>query len=216
MASNNHAEKLGVETTKKLYMSRDTDDDADWTIVSNNNRQSQKSKVFKVHSLIVKHKSNVLMTMMTGDFIEKKNKMIHLNYFTTMAVQYFIKFMYCFDLDHDDNLDLETLKELIEMGDKYNVPDLKKAASKSMEKFFSKDNIFEILDCKILHQADALERKACFKFIINNFEVAQLKKDGIFEKHPDLAVMCLDLLAESRSIDITDICRNVLTKKKQM
>ena len=185
----NYAQMLGVEATKNMFTNIDTDEDADWTIISKNGMK------FKCHSHVVKHKSDVLLRMMTSDFKDKKNKTIHMKDFSTRAVQFFLKFMYCYELDNKDkNLDLKTLKELIRMGDMFNVSSLKNAASKNMEKFFTKNNIIEILDFKKKHQSDGMDE--CFGFIINNFEIAQLKKDGVLKKHPDLGLCYLNLLVD--------------------
>ena len=127
---NNYAEKLAAEANRKLFINRDHDDNVDFTIISKDGRR------FGVHSHIVQYKSEVLMRMMTSDFKEKHTRAIELRMFNSKTVEYFLKFLYGFELDNEDkDLDLATLKELTVMGDMYDVKELQAAAILTMDRY---------------------------------------------------------------------------------
>ena len=56
MASYNYAEKLAAEGNRKLFQNRDTDEDADWSIVSGD------GDTFRVHPVIFKSRSGYFLS----------------------------------------------------------------------------------------------------------------------------------------------------------
>ena len=101
-----------------------------------------------------------------------------------------------YELDKgDQDLDLQTLQELIAMGDMYNVELLKEAAFKIMEKFYSLENIIEILEFKKKYQNKNLEDS--LKYIVANVNYSQLQSWGLLKKHPEIALLYLDLMEKS-------------------
>ena len=174
---------------RKLFQNRENDEKVDWTIVSKDGTK------FPVHSYVIMNMSDVLMAAMTGDFKEKEEKMYKIEDFTNKAVEYFVKFLYCYEISNI-NLDLETLKELIMMGDMYNVEGLKKAASINLEKLYTMENIVEILE---FMKKFPDEHEKCLQYIVANFQYSRLQSGGVLNKHPEISKLYMDLKAKDQA-----------------
>ena len=111
--------------------------------------------------------------------------------FSTKAVDYFLKFLYGFELEKDDkNLDMDTLKELVVMADVFQVEHLPTAATVNMERFINGKNVFEILEFKKKYHDEKYDH--ILRFIVHNFDYSELKRDGNLEKYPVIAMKFLD------------------------
>ena len=86
--SKNYAKDLLVTASRRLFDDLESDEEADWSIVT------KYGEKFKFHSLIVKHKSDILMRMITDDFIEKTTKTIEMKDMASNSVKLFLKFLY--------------------------------------------------------------------------------------------------------------------------
>ena len=95
----------------------------------------------------------------------------------------------------------------------YNVEALKEAASKSMEKFYTCENIVEILDFKKKYQ-DNLED--CLKYIVAEFDYTKLQDLGILEQHPEISKLYLDLLLIKEGYGPSNVNRYMKNVGQQM
>ena len=164
----NLVEKSLADSTKQLYKNIDNDDEVDFTIVS------KEKDEFRVHSFILKLRSDVLKRMFSHDFKEKTDKTIKFSKFSSKAVKTFIKYLYGYQLNEgNEGLDLDTLKEILVMGDMYDVGGLKDVVVDDMVKFITKENVFELLDFIKQHQVKDVQK--CLEFILNNFDIDELK-----------------------------------------
>ena len=79
----------------------------------------------------------------------------------------FIKFLYGFELT-DEDIDLNTSKELLKMGDMYEVKGLSKQSCYLIKNLLTKENVFENLSfCKKINSEKGV--KICCKFIAKHF-----------------------------------------------
>ena len=119
----------------------------------------------------------------------------------------FIKFLYGFDLDK--NLDLDTIKELIQIGGVYD--DLIRiAAGKLLKRHFTKENIFELLKfCKTL-DANNMIIESCQQFIIDSFDMKDLLEKKLLKDHPEIALEILkDIQFEKDHISTAQLHTNI-------
>ena len=186
----NGANLLAVEGNQKLYHEIENDTHADWIIEAKDEVQ------FKVHPIILKPRSDFLKNLMNSDFKEKKDKKIVFSEFTSTAVKYFIKFMYGFDLknDADKYPDLNTLKELVRMGDMYLVKRLRDAAIVSLDMIQTTSNALEILQFK---KEQSLSLDSCLHYIVKNLNFSELRKKGDLKKFPEIALTIIEHLHDA-------------------
>ena len=103
------------------------------------------------------------------------------------AVNVFVKFLYGFDIDED--IGVETLKELIQIGGVYD-SSVQDAAADLLKKHLIKENVFELYKfCKQNDSKTAL--KHCQDLILKEFTYPQLLDNGFLEEHPETAVEIL-------------------------
>ena len=147
--------------TRKLFFNRENDEDADFTVVS-------KDEQIKVHSFIFKQASDELRTMISGNFQERKTRKIEFKEFSSETVASFIKFLYGFELNEgNEGLDLDTLKELMELGHMYNIPGLQDAAADNMKKFITNKNVLSLLNLSKRLESK-LGKDNCTNYIVKN------------------------------------------------
>lgn len=162
--------------------------------------------LIKVHTYILSSKSDVLANMVKGDFKEKKEKTIQFPNFSDHAVKTFIKFLYGFNLRKED-LKLDIVKELLQIGEMYNVKSLTNAASVAMNDYLTKENVFELWKfCKDINAEDSL--KTCGEFVVKNFDRKTLHKNEKILKLPELLCWMLnyDQTNHQRSSSIFRAC----------
>jgi len=167
-----------------LFESRE--EDGDFSINLKNGKQ------IKVHSWIIKHHSEMLATMLSANFRERKEKLIQFPPYEDKTVEVFIKFMYGFELSSSGNdVSLETCKELIEMGGVYGVEGIQIAVTGVMEKFLKKENIFKMLQvCKKNNAQEAVD--LCVQFVIKNFDKKEMVQSGKIKEFPEIAFKLLE------------------------
>ena len=103
------------------------------------------------------------------------------------AVNVFVKFLYGFDIDED--ISLETLKELIQIGGVYD-SSVQDAAAELLTKHLTNEIVFELYKfCKQNDSKTAL--KHCQDLILKEFTYPQLLDNGFLEEHPETAVEIL-------------------------
>ena len=131
-----YASKSLAEAIKMLYDSRDEEGDFSVKLKS--------GKSLKIHSLILKQHSEVLAMMIVADFKEKKEKTIQFGSYNDEAVLAFIKFLYGYELNHENDVNYEAAMELIEMGGVYDIREVQNAAAAYViEKYLKVENAFD-------------------------------------------------------------------------
>ena len=116
----------------------------------------------------------------------------------------FIKFLYGFELT-DEDIDLNTSKELLKMGDMYEVKGLSKQSCYLIKNLLTKENVFENLSfCKKINSEKGV--KICCKFIAKHFNKNHLISEGKLKEHPEIAV----LLVENELKNEDDIGKSVM------
>ena len=154
-----YAEKCSAKTLNRLF--KNSDEDGDFSV------KLKSGCPIKIHSWILKLNSEVLRTMISADFKEKKEKLIEFPKYSDRAVGLFIRFLYGygFELDHTD-IDYEAVLHLIEMGGVYDVKEVQDAAANAIEKYLTKENVFEVMQvCKDNDAKEAFE--FCYEFHFN-------------------------------------------------
>lgn len=144
------------------------------------------------HKLILAARSPVFKRMFEVDMKEKCTSVIEISDATSTAFKSFLKFIYS---GHYDKRELSP--ELLYLGEKYEINDLKEMAAKGM---LEKLNVKTAIDTLIhfdLHGIHQSKVKAA-KFIAQNKEIAYTdeKKQELETTHPDLAhlvQMAIDL-----------------------
>jgi len=167
-----------------LYDSRDVE--GDFSVKLKN------GKSLKIHSLILQHHSEVLAKMMFADFKEKKEKTIQFRKYNDEAVLAFIKFLYGYELNHENDVTYEAAMELIEMGGVYDIREVQNAAAAYViEKYLKVENVFDVMQvCKENNAEEAVD--LCAKFAATNFGKKELVESGRIKKFPEIAVKFLE------------------------
>ena len=95
---------------------------------------------------------------------------ISLRTFSDKAVRVFIRFLYGYELDHENiNDDMELVKELITIGGLLNIASLERAAASYLLEHFPREPLVEILDfVKTVRAREA--GRLCAEFIRKKFE----------------------------------------------
>jgi len=146
--------------------------------------------IIPVHTYILSSKSDVLATMINGDFKEKKEKCLKFPNYSDDAVKVFIKFLYGFELKKED-VKLDTVKELLLIGEMLFVKSLTDAASVTMKDYLTKENVFELWKfCNDINAKDAL--KTCGEFVVKHFDRKTLHKNEKILKLPELLCWMLN------------------------
>ena len=104
-------------------------------------------------------------------------------------------------------VDCGPYKQLCNM---YDVAGLREDAAVNMKKFITKDNVFDLLDFNKQHHVKDL--KSCTDFIVNNFDMKQVKKDGTLIRHPEISVAMLNY-KDARKYSVWDLgdCKTLKT-----
>ena len=84
---------------------------------------------------------------MSGDFREWEEKRIEMKTFSDKAVQLFVKFLYGYELEEEEESgNVELMKELVSVGEVHNVPSLQSAAASLFVESFTAENKMEMMD----------------------------------------------------------------------
>ena len=95
-----------------------------------------------------------------------KEKVIEFPKYSDCAVVSFLKFLYGFNLDEENDIDYAAVLQLIEMGRVYDIREVQDAAAKAIERYLTKENVFEVMQvCKDNDAKEAFE--FCYKFHFN-------------------------------------------------
>jgi len=120
-------------------------------------------------------KSEVLAKLTSGDFKEKEEKILRFPEFSDDAVEKFIKFLYGFEFSKDD-VNMDVAKELMRIGEMYNVASLTDAAGVVIKDLLTKENVFEVWKfCKEINVANIMDR--CGEFVVQNFDSKTLHEN---------------------------------------
>jgi len=179
----NYADKASAKALNRLFERRD--DNGDFSV------KMRKGSSMKIHSWILELHSEVLGTMVSADFKEKKEKLIVFPKYSDLAVASFIKFLYGFELNHGKNINYEAVLHLIEMGGVYNVREVQDAAANAIEKYLTKKNVFEAMQvCKENNAEEAVD--ICAKFVVKNFDKKTLFRSGKVKLFPEVALKFIE------------------------
>ena len=179
----NYADKSSAKALNRLFARRD--DNGDFSV------KMRKGSSMKIHSWILELHSEVLGTMVSADFKEKKEKLIVFPKYSDLAVASFIKFLYGFELIHGKNINCEAVLHLIEMGGVYNVREVQDAAANAIEKYLTKKNVFEAMQvCKENNAEEAVD--ICAKFVVKNFDKKTLFRSGKVKLFPEVALKFIE------------------------
>ena len=143
-----------------------------------------------VHSFVILARSEVLGNSVTLDFEEKKTGKIRLDPFEK-SVMAFVQFLYgVLDLT---KLEVDTLLQLIQMGELYNVVGLSPVAENQLAQSISEENVFDILKLSTTNcfQHTGIKRY-CLDFIAKNLPIESLVKNNKLQEFPDLAVYLIE------------------------
>ena len=111
---------------------------------------------------------------MLHDCKEKRKKKIELEEFSVIATEQFVKFLYGFELEHEDfQKDLELVKELLIMGGLYDVEDLQRAASKFIYDHFTKKNVFDVMEFAKTNKTDTVMELGC-EYVLGNWPIEEI------------------------------------------
>ena len=89
-------------------------------------------------------------------------------------------------------MELDGLKELMLLGDMYNVRGLVSAAASEMKQFITEENVMELLSFTKNIVTDS--ENCCLEFIVKNFGFDKLKEAGTLKEHPEIAVKYAEYL----------------------
>ena len=144
-----------------------------------------------VHSFVLSARSEVLGKSVTLDFKEKETGKIHLEFVTEKSVKAFVQFLY--GVLELKKLDVESLLELIQMGELYNVAGLSPAADSQLAQLISEENVFGILEISEANCYKHTHLKIhCLDFIAKNIQIESLVKNNKLHQFPDLAVYLIE------------------------
>ena len=180
--------KILVKCFQDLYDQRERE--GDFTIVSGHQDIS-------VHSFVISARSEVLRKTVTLDFKEKQTGKIQLDPFEK-SVKAFVQFLY--GVLELKKLEVETLLELMQMGEMYNVPGLAPAAESQLAQLISEENVFNLLE---ISKTNCFEqshiRMYCMDYIARNLGMESLVRNNKLQQFPDLAVYLIENSACSSS-----------------
>ena len=152
--------------------------------------ESEDGTKFPVHRTVLAAQSSVLKRMFLNPMEERKTASLPLKYKADI-VRKFVKFFYKREFEEDE--DGETLRCLMELAEKYDVPHLKEEVEELAMRKLTVENMVEMFFLADLHSAENL-RTAAEGFIRTN----RMKvKEGLAE---------LDKLERDQAMKIVNIC----------
>ena len=152
-----------------------------------------------VHSFVILARSEVLGKSVTSDFKEKNTGKIHLEFVSEKSVKAFVQFLY--GVLELKKLEVESLLELIQMGELHNVAGLSPAADSQLAQLISEENVFDILELSKAHCYKHTNlKKHCLDFIAKNLQIESLVKNNKLQKFPEAAVYLIENQAACSSI----------------
>ena len=131
---------------------------ADVTIVS-------QGKEFKAHKVVLASQSSVFRKMFELDMKEKETNTVEMPDIGPPVISDLLDFIYTGEVPNIGTM----AKELLNVADKYELPNLFNVCQEELGKLINPSNALEIFSLAMLHHAEYL-KKECLKTISFNFE----------------------------------------------
>jgi len=147
-----------------------------------------------VHELIISARSPVFCSMLKSDMSEKQSGTIIIEDFDIGVVKEMVCFMYTSKLDEA----FENVKELLVIGDKYEIKSLVEACGKKMAVTISKENVLEIGVFAETFSAKFLLEK-CGEFAAEDLSILDNDWQTVVKASPLFLIKILEGLKESKA-----------------
>ncbi|KAE9416562.1 hypothetical protein Angca_007504, partial [Angiostrongylus cantonensis] len=122
--------------------------------------------VFAVHKYKLITHSDVFRAMLEHNMEESKTNMIVIEEFSAAAVRIMLVFIYTGSVSLQD-LELEDASEVMQLAEKYNIPDLKTMCEQDLMSRVCSTNVIDCLELADFHQANYLYEH-CLDFMNTN------------------------------------------------
>jgi len=153
-----------------------------------------------VHEIIISARSPVFSNMLKNDMTEKQSRTIVIDDFDISVVMEMVRFVYTGKLEEA----FENVKDLLVIGNKYQISSLVEACGKKVAATISKENAVEIGIFAETHNAKFLREK-CAEFIYQDLSVLGNDWEDGLKASPLLFAKILDNLKKSQLG--LDVCR---------
>lgn len=152
-------------------------------------------KTFKAHRIVLGARSTVFSAMLKSNMIEGETGQINVEYTKSTTFQNFLCYLYSGMLP---KLDIETAKQLYEVGDKYAVEELKKACSEFLFYNLCEDNACELLVLADRHSDQEFRKNVIAYIVEKNIPKRDKGWSDFCENHSKLAIEALNLYIQKK------------------
>lgn len=142
-------------------------------------------KTFKAHRIILEARCGIFSAMLKSNMLEDNTGLIKVEDIRASVFESFLGYLYSGTIP---DLNIDTAKELYEVGDKYAMEELKKACSEFLTNNLSEDNACEVLVLADLHSDEDFRKDVLSDMVYKKIPQRSRNWANFCKSYPILAV----------------------------
>eukprot|EP00092_Neocalanus_flemingeri_P022825 GFUD01024749.1.p1 GENE.GFUD01024749.1~~GFUD01024749.1.p1 ORF type:complete len:353 (-),score=50.13 GFUD01024749.1:67-1077(-) len=154
------------------------------------------------HGLILSARSPVFSIMLNSDMLEKETGIIKIEDFKVSVVQAMLHYLYTAKIEDTFDDTFDDFKDLLMIGDKYQIPSLVEACSKKLLPTISRSTALELGTFAETYSAHSLVDK-CAEFLSENLDVLNKNWKEDVKKSPLFLASILGCVKSAHFLEVS-------------